>query len=174
MTWMKNGDLGGYIGKHNTTKAQQLQWFKQIARTLARILARGVLVDDIHPGNFLLDEDLNVYFCDFSAATVSPEDTRMDTAHDAQDSTIQIDITDFGSFMYQVVTGERSNLFGSLGFEEDELTDPGTPPTENLWLGEIIDRCWTDGGYANADALANQLDAFEFDEGDRVDDVDST
>lgn len=28
-----------------------------------------------------------------------------------------------------------------------------------IWLGEIIDRCLTDGGYADTNALANQLEA---------------
>lgn len=66
--------------------------------------------------------------------------------------------------MYQVVTGKWLNLSGSLDLHEDEFAEPGSPSTDGLWIGEIIERCWTEGGYAHANGLAGEWEAFELDE----------
>lgn len=53
-------------------KALQLSWFRQMARGVAQIHDRSVIVADIASCNFLLDANLFVTFCDFTESSSCP------------------------------------------------------------------------------------------------------
>ena len=65
---------------------------------------------------------------------------------------IQTDITQFGSVIYEIVTRETYDfdLFKGQGASELVPTWPreeDLPNTDNIWLGPIIRKCWMKGGY---------------------------
>jgi serine/threonine protein kinase len=105
LVYMPNGDLRVYLEANEKPPASlQLSWFRQMARALEQIHDRRVLAADIASRNFLLDSDLSIKFCDFTEASVLPLEECMDTADDNGYS-IQTDIGQLGTVMYEVVTG---------------------------------------------------------------------
>lgn len=163
---MKNGDLRAYLERHDNKPplALQISWFRQMARALERIHDRRVLVADIASRNFLLDSNLSIKFCDFTEATVLPFDSTMETVDDNGYS-IQTDIGELGAVMYEVVTGGqkcRFDLFKDNPPDDGRARWPSRdslPSTEGLWLGPIIESCWTEGGFQNAHTLSQALNA---------------
>ncbi|KAI9842946.1 MAG: hypothetical protein M1837_006683 [Sclerophora amabilis] len=162
MALMKNGNLHDYMAQHHSAHSVQLAWFRDMARALVHIHHRRVIVADIATRNFLLDADLSVKFSDFTESTVLPLDTDMQAADDAGYS-IYTDIGQMGTVIYGVVTGQRCefDLF------KDQPPGPATaawpqrkdlPSTQNIWLGSIIEKCWTKGAYQNARDLLAALD----------------
>lgn len=160
LAYMKNGDLRAYLGKHTSTRLQQISWFRQIARSLQQIHDKRVVVADIATRNLLLDWDLSIKICDFSEASMFPLGTPMDLADDDGFS-VQTDIGQLGAVMYEVITGEKCsfNLF------EDDRDDgratwpkrSSLPSTDGIWLGSVIEKCWTEGGFKNTDCLLQEL-----------------
>lgn len=133
-----------------------------MAHTLAQIHDRRVIVADIALRNFLLSVDLSVRQCDFTESTTLPLETDMETADDNGYS-IYTDIGQFGAVMYEAVTGQHCefDLF------KDQPPGPARaswprredlPPTENIWLCSIVERCWTKGAFYNARGLLAALE----------------
>jgi serine/threonine protein kinase len=157
---MENGDLRTYLARNRPPKSIQLSWFREMSRALACIHDRSVIVADIASRNFLLDSDLSIKFCDFTESSIMPPDINMETADDNGYS-VQTDIGQLGAVIYEIVTGERC--------EFDLFEDPGAcqptwprrtalPSTQNIWLGPIIEKCWTKGAFQNADCLSKAFD----------------
>ncbi|KAL4807590.1 hypothetical protein BDV18DRAFT_151574 [Aspergillus unguis] len=113
LAYMVNGDLQLYLAYHPSCQQQQLEW--------------RVLVADISTQNFLVDSDLPLKLCDFSEASLLPEDTNMELVDD-HDYTAQVDIGPLGAVMFEVVAGKKVDLL---------------PITDDIWLGHIIERCFT-------------------------------
>ena len=164
LAYMKNGDLRAYLQNNKPSRLLQLSWFRDMARTLAYIHEKRVLVADIATRNFLVDSDLSLKLCDFSESTILPFDVDIDTADDNGYSP-RIDIGQLGAVMYEVVTGVKCEV----DLFKDNLPTDGRaywpkreylPSTENVWLGSIIDGCWT-GGFRDACSLLRALDAVE-------------
>ncbi|KAL4946830.1 hypothetical protein BDV06DRAFT_229703 [Aspergillus oleicola] len=163
---MENGDLYSYMYRESTpspSKQLELLWFRQMARGLAQIHDRRVLVLDIARRNFLVDSDLSVKFCDFTEATILPLDTCMETAND-HNNTVQTDIGQLAAVMYEVVTGEDCSFNSFL----DKLPEDGgvewpderlLKSTQGIWLGDIIKKCWTRGAFRNAHELLRELES---------------
>ncbi|KAL5337962.1 serine/threonine-protein kinase HT1 [Aspergillus crustosus] len=165
LAYMPNGDLAGYL-EHNPRPPRevQLRWFCQMARALVQIHDKCVLVADIASRNFLLDSDLSLRLCDFSEASILPLGTDMDTVDDDGFSG-KIDIGELGAVMYEVITGEtlELELFRDSPTQESRARLPqrsSLPSTDGLWLGTIIDTCWT-GGFQNARCLLDMLETVE-------------
>ncbi|PKX89059.1 kinase-like protein [Aspergillus novofumigatus IBT 16806] len=157
---MKNGDLRSYLSRNQPSKALQLSWFRQMAHALCDIHGRSVIVADIACRNLLLDSTLAIKFCDFTESTIMPPDTDMETADDNGYS-IQTDIGQLGKVIYEVVSGEHCE-FDLHENDVSRATLPRRetlPSTEEIWLGPIIEKCWTWNGYKNAAHLAEALDA---------------
>ncbi|KAM5477010.1 hypothetical protein MauCBS54593_000281 [Microsporum audouinii] len=159
---MENGDLRSYIAKNRPSSLLQLSWFREAARTLSRIHDRRVIVADISSRNFLLDSDLSVKICGFTESSILPLSANMETVDDNGYS-IQTDIGQLGAVMYEVITGERCefDFFGGEALD-GRATWPRRetlPSTQNVWLGSIIMRCWTEGGFRNAHCLSEALES---------------
>lgn len=164
LAYMKNGELRSYLESHPTSRTLQLSWFCQMAHTLAQIHERHVLVTDISTRNFLLDADMSLKLCDFSEASVLPLQTNMETADD-EGYTVAVDIGLLGIIMYEIVTGTRCeiDLYKDNDPRDGRAYWPDRsylPSTENLWLGPIIEACWT-GGFRDARCLLEALETAE-------------
>lgn len=164
LQFFTKGDLRTYLVKNRPSKALQLRWFREMAQTLARIHDHFVIVVDIASRNILVDSDLSVKFCDFTEATKFPLGTRMETAEDDGYS-IQTDIGQLGAVIYEVVTGKKCefdlfkdadplNVSSASWPRRDDL-----PELQNIWLGEIIEKCWTKGAFLDARDLLDALES---------------
>ncbi|PGH10464.1 serine/threonine protein kinase [Polytolypa hystricis UAMH7299] len=155
LAFMKNGDLRTYLARNGSpNKSLQLLWFREVARTLAHIHDRRVIVADIASRNFLLDSDLSIKFCDFTESTKMPLDTCMETVDD-EGYSIQADIGQLGAVIYEVVVGERCgcDLFKDVPPTVGRAAWPrreNLPSTQSIWLGPVIEKCWTKGAFRNA------------------------
>jgi serine/threonine protein kinase len=162
---MENGDLRSYLSQNKPSKSLQLSWFRSMAHSLSQIHDRRIIVADIATRNFLLDADFNVKICDFTESVQLPLDTCMETA-DWAGYSIHTDIGQLGAVMYEVVVGEKCefDIFRDPSLETTNGTWPrreDLPSTEGLWLGPIIERCWTKGAFGNAHDLWKELDSVE-------------
>lgn len=145
---MENGDLRSYLTQHNKpSKSLQLSWFRVMARTLAYIHDRRVLVADIATRNFLLDSDLSIKICDFTESIIMPPDTCMKTA-DYEGYSIRTDIEQLEAVMYEMVVEEKCafDIFKNVSSESGSGIWPNRenlPSTQGVWLGSIIEnrRC---------------------------------
>ena len=165
LAYMSNGDLRAYLARGNRpTKSLQLAWFCDMARTLAYIHDQCIIVADLASRNFLLDSDLTVKFCDFTESVMFPlgGSTCIETVDD-EGYSIQTDIGQLGAVMYEVVVGQRCefDLFKDVPPEICRATWPRSenlPSTQGIWLGPVIERCWTEGAFRNAHDLLNELE----------------
>ncbi|KAI9934534.1 hypothetical protein ASPWEDRAFT_71310 [Aspergillus wentii DTO 134E9] len=166
---MEHGDLRTYLEKNERpSRALQLSWFRQMAQTLGRIHDRRVIVADIATRNILLDSDFSIKLCDFSEASILPLETVMEEADDNGYS-IQTDIGQLGTVIYEATTGSSCafDLFKDNAPDDGRARWPrrdSLPSTEGLWLGEIIEKCWTEGGFGNAHFLSKALDCVDLDQ----------
>ena len=164
---MKNGDLRSYLKQNRPPKSLRLTWLRQMADTLSRIHDHAVIVADIASRNFLLDSDLSVKFCDFTESSIMPLNINMETVDDNGYS-IQTDIGQLGAVIYEVVTGKRCDfdLFKDLPPDATKASWPrreSLPSTHKLWLGPIIEQCWTKGSFQDANRLAETLNSVSLD-----------
>ncbi|KAL3445264.1 hypothetical protein BJX65DRAFT_153786 [Aspergillus insuetus] len=146
---MVNGDFQAYLAKFRPPRQLQLRWFHQMASTLSFAHDRRVLHADIASRNFLLDSDLSLKMCDFSEATLLSLDFDIE-AMDNNRYTTQTDIGFLGAVIYEVFTGIKCkiDLFKDNTPTEGRAYWPAReslPSTRGVWLGEIIDGCWTRG-----------------------------
>ena len=85
----------------------------------------------------------------------------METVDDGGFST-QTDIGLLGALMYELITGHKPDF--DLFQDSDADCRAGLPrrsslpSTEGLWLGEIVEKCWT-AGFRDAHALSRALQA---------------
>ncbi|KAL2789166.1 kinase-like domain-containing protein [Aspergillus keveii] len=166
LAYMVNGDLQAYLAKSRPPRQLQLRWFNQTACTVDFIHDRRVLHTDIASRNFLLDSDLSLKMCDFSEATLLPLETDMEAVDD-NGYTTQIDVGFLGAVMYEAVTGIKCKI--DL-FKDNSPTDgraywparASLPITQDVWLGEVIEGCWT-GEIPSAHKLLRALNSISLD-----------
>lgn len=168
MELMETGDLSTYLlgtraEQQRPPRSTQLSWILQMTRSLAHIHDRCVIVVDIAERNFLLSGDMStIVMCDFTEAILLAPDTNMELA-DINGYTIYTDIGQLGAVIYNIVTGRRCrfDLF------KDQSPGPACaawprcetlPFTEGVWLGEIIEKCWTEGAFRNTKGLVAALE----------------
>lgn len=160
MALMKNGDLRHYLDRTRQERNQQLSWLTQMAHTLAYIHHQRVVVSDIRSDNLLLDDDLDLKFADFGNSTLIPLDWDLCGGDDLGYS-ILTDIGQFGAVMFEIVAGHRCefDIIHDWKGPGDPTSWPprdSLPSTTGIWLGHIVEKCWTQG-YKNANDLAAEL-----------------
>ncbi|PLB37104.1 uncharacterized protein BDW47DRAFT_118206 [Aspergillus candidus] len=141
----------------------QIAWLRQMACVLEQIHERRILVADVATRKFLLDENMCLKLCDFSGATVLPLETICMEKVDDNGFSIQTDIGQLGAVMYEVITRQKSeiDLFRDNAPDDGRAAWPQRaelPNTDGLWLGWVMERCWTEGGFRNAGRLALALE----------------
>ncbi|KAK2806104.1 hypothetical protein FQN51_008057 [Onygenales sp. PD_10] len=161
MDLMKNGDLRHYLAEKRPKKSTQLSWLASMAHTMSYIHGCRIIIADIRLDNLLLTEDLCVKFSDFGESAMMPLDWDLNGSDDVGFS-IMTDIGQFGAVMFEIVTGQRCKFDLAQGWREpgDMYTWPrrdSLPSTINVWLGHIIEECWT-RGITSAKDLAAELD----------------
>lgn len=149
MTLMTHGNLRDYLQKNETTTSLQLTWFQEMARALAYIHERRVIVADIATRNLLLDGQLSIKISDFTESSVLPITLDMRTVDDGGYS-IFADMGQLGAVMYEVITGRTGefDLFKNQPLGYAVVTWPPRnylPTTDGIWLGHIIEKCWKQG-----------------------------
>ncbi|OCT48536.1 hypothetical protein CLCR_04240 [Cladophialophora carrionii] len=156
-----NGDLRHYLAEHRPDRRTQLSWLTKVAHTMAYIHEHRIIIADLRLDNLLLDATRAVRFCDFGESTLMPLDWDLEGA-DELGFSVLTDIGQFGAAMYEVVTGLRCKFDLTQDRKEPEnlYTCPrrdSLPSTKNIWLGHIIEKCWTQA-FRSAKELAAELD----------------
>lgn len=161
MKYITNGDLRSYLEREKLSRQVQLMWLTEMAHTLSEIHRRRVIVADIRSNNFLIDNGQSIYITDFGESSLMPLDWDMKDPN-ADGESVMTDIGHFGTVMFEVITGQHCKFDLLQDWEPGDLyswPSRGTlPSTESIWLGHIIEACWTEGSFASADDLAVALD----------------
>lgn len=164
---MEHGNLQDYLKQNQPSASILLGWFRDMAQALVHIHDRRVIVADIATRNFLVDVNRSVKMSDFSESSILPLSTDMQTADDSGYS-IYTDIGQLGTVIYEAVTRQPC----SFDLFKGQPPGPATatwphrtdlPTTDNIWLGSIIERCWTKGALRDARELSAVLDSFTMD-----------
>ena len=154
MKYMSNGPLSRFQQYHTPSGKQLHSWICSIAAAITYAHSRNVIVGDIAARNILIDDDLSAKLCDFTDSAVLPFDA--DISGVVQDfASIYTDIFQFGSLVYEMITGKRIDfdIFQPSDPEEEqgERVIPcwpdksQLPSISHLDYGEIILKCWTRG-----------------------------
>jgi serine/threonine protein kinase len=159
MPYMKNGDLSPYLRENKPSQRLALQWIKALASTIAYVHSCHVIVGDIASRNVLVDDDISAKLCDFGESHLVPTGEDINQA-EVESASVGTDIFEFGSVMYEIITGKRYkyNLYDNEEAEmqwrehgEEEGWKPGAewpqiedlPDTTQILLSDIIKGCWT-------------------------------
>lgn len=161
MARMANGDLRHYLAERRPERRQQLSWLREMANTIAYVHSRCVIIADVRLDNFLLDDNFSVKLFDFSESTLMPVGWNLEGTDDLGFS-ILTDIGQFGAVMFEIVTGQQCSFDIMQDWKEvgDESTWPrrsSLPSTSDIWLGHIIEKCWTQK-FISAKDLAGELE----------------
>lgn len=161
-----NGDVRQYMAdaKPGTICNElRLKWSRQAAQAVEFIHSRGVIHCDIHPSNFLLDDQLNVLLCDFAGSLLgnldgeAMESTRFFLPRDPLTTpTERTDLFALGSTMYWILAGHEP--YDTLS--EDEVTACFVrnefPNVDTIVRGRTILGCW-EGRFSNAQEVVHEL-----------------
>ncbi|KAI9733643.1 MAG: hypothetical protein M1834_003245 [Cirrosporium novae-zelandiae] len=139
----------------------EIQWIKGIASGAAWLEKKGFAHGDIRPGNILLDDQENVKLCDFDCMVKMKEGliafNTLFLKPKEEIATSQTDLFAIASTAYNIIT--RNPLFHPLDLWNDDdyeeierrLAASEFPPTNDLFCGFLIRKCWTDGYKSVAD-----------------------
>ena len=119
MRWLRGGSLFDLPRKNGPGAERHRALLDQIAAALTVAHRKGVIHQDLTPGNILFDEDRNAYLTDFGIAKRLPTKipiagknrftARRPICHlsrfCSQDVTAQSDIYSLGIIIYQLLTG---------------------------------------------------------------------
>ncbi|RMZ79917.1 hypothetical protein DV738_g3041, partial [Chaetothyriales sp. CBS 135597] len=158
---LMKGDLRHHLAGIRPGRATQLSWLLQLAHTLAYVHSRRVLICDIRLDNVVLDDNKSVKLIDFSESSLMPLDWDLNGCDDAGFSTFT-DIGQFGALIFELTTGQRCSF--DIYQDWKDVGDPTTwprretlPSTTGLWLGSIMEKCWTKG-FLSAQDLEEELE----------------
>lgn len=143
---MENGSLEEYLSKSKGSPASSLQldWFRAMTRALSHAHQCRILAADIAIRDFLVSANLTVKQSDFNQSIILPLETDMETS---SESGFSIGTCEF-------------DLFKGLPFEPSDAIWPQRetlPSTEIIWIGPIVERCWTKSSFRSADELLDCL-----------------
>lgn len=172
MPYLRQGSLSGYLRSHSDSvdSIRRLRWLQEAAHTIRRVHERRVLVADIATRNFLLDENLSLQMCDFTESVIVSNDEDMANFVSEDFVSVKSDIARFGSMMYEVTSGSRYEFYVVPEIETDLDDDPESktfkawptaeklPNTNNVFLGDIIRRCWVGDGFLTMQEVCHALD----------------
>ncbi|EXJ77114.1 hypothetical protein A1O3_10272 [Capronia epimyces CBS 606.96] len=140
------------------TRAKQLEWAKQMAGTLCRMHDRRVLFVDVASRNMLIHPNGSIVFCDFGTSLIFPPETDIWMAEEFGFS-FATDICELGAVIYEVVEGRQLTDFDRIAEEgggwpsRDRL-----PTTDDVFLGSVIEACWTKGRFRTTHELCQMLE----------------
>lgn len=142
LEYAPRGTLHTYLARARPDQAQICTWAEQILMFLNHCHSHNVLYNDLRLDNLLLDDDLSIKAVDFGNATVMNPNWNGSDPDDLGYS-VQSDLAEFAAVLFELVTGRRCSFELLLG--EANLWPDRTmfPPTDGLWLGSVIDRCWS-------------------------------
>lgn len=175
MEVMRKGNLYAYLRHARMTRNYpsrdvQLSWFRDLARALVGIHDRRVMFVSFFTRNLLLSMDLTIKFSDFGRSILLPPEIDMRTT-ERYGYSISMDIGQFGMILYQVITGGQYCDFGFVFADDhpgpEEPVWPARaalPETYDLWLGPLIDKCWTQGAFEDARSLLAELESVSVDD----------
>ncbi|KKY18688.1 putative serine threonine protein kinase [Phaeomoniella chlamydospora] len=155
---LMQSDLKNYLRKNLPDKQRKLSWLKEMASTLSYIHSRCVIIGDYRLDNIMLDDQMNTKLIDFSESTLMPLDWDLQGA-DEWGFSVLTDIGQFGVAMLEMITGQHCEFDTLRDWDTVGATWPGRdtlPSTNGVWLGHIIEKCWT-RGYTSAAELAEDL-----------------
>lgn len=128
------------------------------------------MVADIATRNFLLDDNLSLQMCDFTESVIVSNDEDMANFVSEDCISVKFDIARFGSMMYEVTSGGRYEFYVIPEIEADLDDDPESktfkawptaeklPNTNDVFLGDIIRRCWAGDGFLTMQGVCHALD----------------
>lgn len=158
MKYAVNGDLRSYLESEKLSRQTQLVWLTEMAHTLSEIHRRRVIVADVRSDNFLIDEGQLIYITDFGESSLMPLEWDMKDPNEDGES-VMTDIGHFGVVMFNIITGQHCKFdLWKAGIPCSWPRRETLPSTDGIWLGHIIEACWTEGSFASADDLAAALD----------------
>jgi tRNA A-37 threonylcarbamoyl transferase component Bud32 len=172
MPYLRHGSLCGYLRAHSDSvdSIRRLRWLQEAAHIIRRVHERRVLVADIATRNFLLDDNLSLQMCDFTESVIVSNDEDMANFVSEDCLSVKFDIARFGSMMYEVTSGSRYEFYVIPEIEADLDDDPESktfkawptaeklPNTNNVFLGDIIRRCWAGDGFLTMQEVCHALD----------------
>ena len=138
-------DLQHFLKGQRPTWQIQLSWFVKLAHTMAYIHEHRIIIADIRLDNLLLDDTLAIKFCDFGESTLMPLEWDL-YGTDELGYSILTDIGQFGAVMYEVIPGRECRFDLTRKGSDNRYTGPrrdDLPSTEAVWLGHIVENCWT-------------------------------
>ncbi|KAE8355940.1 hypothetical protein BDV28DRAFT_128144 [Aspergillus coremiiformis] len=160
MPYICHRSLDRYIRARKTIikDEQYLAWLQNAADIIHRVHGQRVIVADIATRNFLVNNDLSLQLCDFSESLIIPEDRALDEFISEEFLSIKFDIARFGSMVYEIVSGRRYEFYINpeidMDLEDGESktykewpTIEQLPDTSNIFLGDIIRKCWLKDGF---------------------------
>jgi serine/threonine protein kinase len=159
---LMEGDLRHYLDDQTRpTKATLLSWLTQLAHAMAHIHSRRVIVGDFRLDNIVFDGNMSIKLVDFSESSLMPPGWNLDGC-DENGFSIGTDIGQFGAAMFDMITGQRCafDIYHDWKQVGDRPTWPRRdtlPSTRGVWLGSIIEKCWTKG-FVSAQDLAEALE----------------
>jgi serine/threonine protein kinase len=138
-------------------------WVNQAAQAVSFVHSRGIIHCDIHPNNFLLDNQLDLRLCDFSGSLFGDldgqamESTRFFLPRDPLTKpTERTDLFALASTFYYFMCGREP--YEDLS--DDDVTARYVrgefPDVTTVSYGRIIKACWT-GAVSNAQELEEAL-----------------
>ena len=123
-----NGDIRRYFSRTDFTTIpiqERWRWVQQAAESVAFNHSKNVIHCDLHPNNFLLDEDRNLRLCDFAGSLFGEldrkamESTPFFLPRDALSTpNTKSDLFALGSVMYYIMAGREPYD----GLSENEIT----------------------------------------------------
>jgi hypothetical protein len=160
MDYAVNGDLRSYLERETPNRQTQLRWMTEMAHALSEIHRRRVIVADVRSDNFLIGHGQSIYMTDFGESSLMPREWNMQDANEYGESAMT-DIGHFGAVMFEIITGQHCKFDLQDWGPGDPFPWPRRdtlPSTEGIWLGHIIDACWTERSFTSANDLAAALD----------------
>ncbi|WEW61811.1 hypothetical protein PRK78_007307 [Emydomyces testavorans] len=121
------------------------RWAEQASEAMAFCHTYGILHADINCRNFFIDDSLNLLLADFAGSSIDKEIPLVyySASHrhpNCRESplvaTVQTEIFAYGSFLYELVTGDAPVTSGS--------SLEVFPDVTNLILGAVMSGCWND------------------------------
>lgn len=172
LPYLRRGSLSGYLRAHNDSvdSIRRLRWLQEAAHIIRRVHGRRVLIADIAARNFLLDESDSLQMCDFTESVIVSNGENMASFLSEDFVSVKSDIARFGSMMYEVTSGSRYEFYVVPEIETDLDDDPESktfkawptaeklPNTDNVFLGDIIRRCWVRDGFLTMQEVCHALD----------------
>lgn len=158
---LMEGDLRHYLDETRPARATLLSWLTQLAHAMAHIHSRRVIIGDFRLDNIVYDENMSIKLVDFSESSLMPLDWDLDGC-DGSGFSIWTDLGQFGAVMFDMITGQRCafDIYHDWRQVGDQPTWPRRdtlPSTSGVWLGSIIEKCWTKG-FGSAQDLVEELE----------------